>query len=226
MHKLYEENKLLQEKEALNPQPNKPAMTNADPTISRPSTSSSYVVPYEAMGTLRINTLSSAGASRSMDNFKPSTAQNPLNSNPVGYSQVSPLSIEQIQQCIKPKCSHVSTQTTVTAFALCAKCSESHSILVNAANSLVSVVSKHGQKSIMSSTDWSAMAEVGGLELEGWMKAFDSDLGSLDAFCEKQEERISKLAGERDLLRETVGKLESESQSLGTQIESLQVCTI
>ena len=162
-----------------------------------------------------------------MESVKSSVFHNPLDPPLTETSPLLevPLSVQKIHDLntTQSRCCHVSTQTTVTAFALCARCSDTHAVLVNAANSVVSVFSKHGQKSIMASTNWSAMAEVGGLVLEGWKGSFDSDLNGLDVYCQKQQERISRLVSERELLQETVGKMESELQLLGSQIESLQV---
>ena len=114
------------------------------------------------------------------------------------------------------------TQTTETAFALCARCSDTQDCLVSIAASISDLCSKHRLCSALASTDWRDLARVGGLELSTWEGAFRKDVDSIEGYCSQLEARADKLACESDAHREETARIEAESTSLRSQIHSLQ----
>lgn len=127
-----------------------------------------------------------------------------------------------------PKRESTSTQTTETAFALCARCSETQDTLVSIAASVSSICSKHRLGSALADTDWRALANVGGLELTHWEGAFRNDLNSIEDYCCQLKGRADRLASESNMHREATARIELESKSLSSQIHSLQsaICEI
>ena len=117
----------------------------------------------------------------------------------------------------------VHTQTTETAFALCVRCSDTQDSLVNIAQSVSTVCSKHNQKSSLSQTDWEALAKVEGLDIKKWSSCLESDLSCLESYTGHLEETVEKLKIEQSDDREIIGNLENEIDTLSSQIDSLRV---
>lgn len=211
---------------------------------SRPSTTSniqavpnrptSGIIPYEAEGTLRMNRLTMANTSRSLSSLRNEDPRDSssriginrsmLTSTPI--KEESPKSTIQsgAREGLKCGATGVSTwtQTTETAFALCARCSDTQDCLVSIAASISDLCSKHRLCSALASTDWRDLARVGGLELSTWEGAFRKDVDSIEGYCSQLEARADKLACESDAHREETARIEAESTSLRSQIHSLQ----
>ncbi len=113
----------------------------------------------------------------------------------------------------------VSTQTTDTAFALCARCSATQTTLVSAASLVTELCHRHKLKSHFSSCDWNALAKVGGIELKKWLESFQIDMKSL----EMDKYLLEDVTSERDQLVENECLLKSEVEKLQTHIETLEV---
>lgn len=122
-----------------------------------------------------------------------------------------------------PEVVDVSTQTTDTAFALCAQCSATQLGLVESAQLMAELCERHGLQSSFSSCDWSALEKVGGLEVGKWCQAVEIDVGALDKAICSLSERVKALSLERDELCENVHQLEVNSLALNSQLEALKV---
>ena len=153
--------------------------------MNRPTSSS---VPYEADATLRLNRLSRTGRSlsslMSQKTGEASDSLRGLSSRSTGevvsMSTPVPEILLPANSCgmsfqansvhlSRQKGVSVSTQTTETAFALCARCSETQNCLVSIADRVSAVCSRHTQlKPALAATDWESLAKVGGLELGEW----------------------------------------------------------
>jgi hypothetical protein len=118
----------------------------------------------------------------------------------------------------------VSTQTTDTAFALCARCSQTQETLVGVASSVSVLCHEEGLASGLAKVDWEALAKIGGMELGKWNGNLNTDLGSIGEHCCRLKRTIVELELERDTHKRTVGQLESEVQQLSVQMDTLQVC--
>lgn len=212
------------------------ALRNSTPTTSRPTTTGpsphsrpmASAVPYEAEATLRMNRLSRSVCSLRNDGHTEqgvvtSASLSAVSSIPIGEERckVDKSSNSMLHHRPPPGVS-VSTQTTDTAFALCARCAETHTSLVSIAASLSGLCSKHQLVSTLATTDWETLASVGGLELNKWEGALERDLASVDSYCDNLANRIESLSSELAIERETIGKLEEESKLLSSQIDSLQ----
>ena len=119
----------------------------------------------------------------------------------------------------------MSTQTTDTAFALCARCSRTQETLVSVASSVSVLCHEEGLASTLAKVDWEALAKVGGMELGKWNGSLKTDLSSIGEHCYRLKETIAELELERDTHKTTVGQLESEIQQLSNQMDTLQVLT-
>ena len=166
-------------------------------------------VPYEALGTLRINKLSAMKS----EGIEPSRSSSLLTDTPTEGLQV-PLMVTDVES--------VSTQTIDTAFALCARCSETQDGLVRIASSFSILFSAHHQRSSFSETDWASLAKVGGLTVSKWENALKKDIDALDSFMFDLESECAGLKSDLAGQIETIHKLEMESQVLSLQIGSLE----
>ena len=120
----------------------------------------------------------------------------------------------------------VHTQTTETAFALCVRCSDTQNTLVDIAQSVSAICSKHNQRSSLSETDWESLAKVEGLDIKKWSTCFESDLNCFDSYTCCLKETGEELMREQSNDREVIGKLKSEIDTLSSQIDSLQVSVL
>ena len=194
-------------------------------------------VPYEAEGTLRLNHLSKTGRSLSSlvdqktgeygDRFL--GLSNRSTSECASASTLA-LNVEELADSDKISNTSrrngvsVSTQTTETAFALCARCSETQNCLVSIADRVSAVCSRHARekKPSLAATDWASLARVGGLEIGEWERALHDDLSTIDGYCCKLEESCTRLALQIDTQKETIESLHSEARVLTSQINSLR----
>ena len=202
--------------------------------LAVPSRPTSGVIPYEAEGTLRMNRLTMANTSRSLSSLRNEDLRDPGSGIGMNRSLLTSTPIEEespnstIQSGVRDslKCAPTGvstwTQTTETAFALCARCSDTQDCLVSIAASISDLCSKHRLCSASGNTDWRALARVGGLELTTWERAFRKDVDSIKGYCSQLESRADKLALESDAHREETARIEAESKSLQSQIHSLQ----
>ena len=117
----------------------------------------------------------------------------------------------------------MSTQTTDTAFALCARCSQTQDTLIGAAGSVSRLCHEEGLVAELAKVDWEALAKVGGMELGKWNGNLKSDLCSIGEHCCRLKQSVAELGLERDAHKKTVGQLESEIQQLSNQLDALQV---
>lgn len=117
----------------------------------------------------------------------------------------------------------MSTQTTVTAFALCARCSQTQETLISVASSVSVLCHEEGLESSLAKVDWEALAKIGGMELGKWNGNLKTDLCSIGEHCCRLKEAIAELELERDAHKRTVGQLEREIQQLSNQMDTLQV---
>ena len=115
------------------------------------------------------------------------------------------------------------TQTTDTAFALCARCSATQQTLADAAHLVTSMCEKHKLESNFSSCDWVALAKLGGMELSKWTKALQKSLEALDKNTCHLQDKIEGLASERDLLQEIVQESQALKSQMTDQVNSLKV---
>ncbi len=159
------------------------------------------LVPYEALGTMKINRLSSSVA------IKPSTK-----------------SIIEVKRTptLTRGCS-VSTQTTETGFALCVQCAGTHQTLVELADTVINTSSTHKLKSELSTRDWAGLVSVGGLDTREWAGCFTTDLNALSHRASSQECRVEELEGQLVEQREMVLAMEGEIASLTAHVNHLQV---
>ena len=117
----------------------------------------------------------------------------------------------------------VSTQTTDTAFALCARCSQTQETLISVASSVSVLCHEEGLASGLAKVDWEALAKIGGMELGKWNGNLNTDLCSIGEHCCRLKQTVVELELERDAHKQTVGQLESEIQQLSNQMDTLQV---
>ena len=120
----------------------------------------------------------------------------------------------------------VSTQTTDTAFALCARCSQTQDTLISVASSVSMLCHEQGLTSSMAKVDWEGLAKVGGLELGKWNGNLKIDLSSIGEHCCRLKETITELELERDRHKKLVSQLEGEIKQLSHQMDILQVFVI
>lgn len=205
--------------------------SNIQPVPNRPT---SGVIPYEAEGTLRMNRLTMANTSRSLSSLRNEDPRDSSSRIGINRSMLTSTPIKEgppnstiqsgARESLKCAPTGVSTwtQTTETAFALCARCSDTQDCLVSIAASISDLCSKHHLCSALASTDWRDLARVGGLELSTWEGAFRKDVNNIEGYCSQLEGRAEKLALESDARREETARIEAESNSLRSQIHSLQ----
>ena len=117
----------------------------------------------------------------------------------------------------------MSTQTTDTAFALCARCSQTQKTLIRVASSVSVLCHEEGLASGLAKVDWEALAKIGGMELGKWNGNLNTDLCSIGEHCCRLKQMVVELELEQDAYKQTVGQLESEIQQLSNQMDTLQV---
>lgn len=125
-------------------------------------------------------------------------------------------------------CSHVTTstssQTTETVFSPCCHCFATHLALASAVQLISEECSKLELHSELASTNWSAQAEVGGLDLVMWSEAYQLDIELLQKNRCMLEEKMAVLVSERDRLKERVCLTENESAELREQMQVHITC--
>ena len=206
---------------------------------SRQNRPTSSGIPYEAEGTLKLNHLSKPGRSLSSlvgqktgeygDNFHGLSSRSTSEVASVSTPVPNVTDSDKIHVSFQANTSRqngvsVSTQTIETAFALCARCSETQNCLVSIADRVSVVCSRHTQETepALAATDWGRLAKVGGLELGEWERALHEDLSTFDGYCCKLEDSCARLALEIDTQKEVIESLQSESSVLTSQINSLR----
>lgn len=122
-----------------------------------------------------------------------------------------------------PNVTDACIQTTDTAFALCAQCTETQSALVDSAK-LISILSDRNLlKSKFSSCDWDTLMKIGRLDVANWYEALQTDVAALDERSCLLMKSIEDLNLERDQLEESSQGFISEIQALEMQLGSLKV---
>ena len=145
------------------------------------------------------------------------------------HPQASPTPLSLLQQVSLPSPTQqatllsTSTQTTDTAFALCAQCSNTQQMLIEVADLMATLCHEQEEKSSMAKVDWQALAKVDGLEVSKWRRCLKTDLRSVSELCRRLRERVGGLELECDTHKSVVGKLENEMEQLSTQMDALQV---
>ena len=115
------------------------------------------------------------------------------------------------------------TQTTDTAFVLCAQCSATQQGLLQSARLVTGLCERHNLKSRFSLCDLPALEQMGGLEVANWCEAIQIDVRALDESSRTLLERVEALSQERDQLTQTIQQLQNNSRSLDAQLTSLKV---
>lgn len=122
-----------------------------------------------------------------------------------------------------PVMSDVCTQTTDTAFALCAQCSTTQLGLMESAQLVTGLCERCDLKSKFSSYDWESLVKVGGLEIANWCESMRMDVEALDEKNCFLVETVEELTSERDRLDNYVHQLENRIKSVDVQLTSLKV---
>ena len=186
-------------------------------------------VPYEALGTMKINRLSSSVDMLSQQPSKPlssvdtRTSVDTRSSVVVDHSKASSTVTVNSSTLLAPQCTSVSTQTTETGFALCVKCSDTHRALVELAQCVSEVTTSHDMTCSLGGVDWAGLASVGGLEIGRWTECFRRDLESLSGHATGLEVRVQGLREQLEGQREVTIRMEGEIESLTAQVNALQV---
>lgn len=114
-------------------------------------------------------------------------------------------------------------QTTDTAFALCAQCSETQLALVDSARLISGLCDRSMLKSKFSSYNWDSLMKIGRLDVANWYEALQTDAAALDEKSCLLLESIKELNSERDELEESSRMFKSKIQALEIQLDSLKV---
>lgn len=196
----------------------------SDVSGSRPTGS---CVPYEALGTLRMNRLNTASRSRGLSSIAGDEEEGIIDGRGTKSSTLMSFGSGEGSEGSKmaPNCSggvSVSTQTTETAFALCARCSETQNCLVSIASSVSQLCTDCERGSSLAGTDWSALAGVGGLVVAEWKEALENDVVTLDGCNRELKEKCRQLDSELCEHRETIEDLKAESRHLSSELAVLQ----
>lgn len=117
----------------------------------------------------------------------------------------------------------VCTQTTDTAFALCAQCSATQLGLIESARLVSGLCEGLYLDSRFLSYNWNALAKIGGLEIADWCEALRIDVRALDKTSRSLLDRIEALTSERDKLNEDVSQLKGDAKALDVQLNSIKV---
>ena len=117
----------------------------------------------------------------------------------------------------------VCTQTTNTAFALCAQCNDTQSVLVDSAHLVSRFCKKSALNSNFDAYDWNGLLKVGGLNAANWYQALQSDMAALDGKNSLLLKNIEELAVEKSELEENVTTLKSQIEALSTRLNSVKV---
>ncbi len=192
---------------------------------SRPTSS---CVPYEALGTLRMNRLNTANSSRGMlsavggaqeddsgGHWPKSASLTSFVGGPANEGTTAP------PTCPGGRGVNTSTQTVETAFALCVRCSETQICLVSVASSISQLCCECERESILAGTDWRSLAEVGGLSVAEWEGALGKDLETLKGCNRELKEKRQLLTSELSEHRETIEVLRTESELLRSELSDL-----
>ena len=173
-------------------------------------------VPYEARSSLKINRLHSSQSERQ------SLSDKKL--NPLPTSTSSPLVADRIPTPSSvPSCTSVCTQTTDTAFALCVRCSSTHTTLMSAAAMIQGVCCSLHLPSLSSDTDWKREAELGVLNHRQWAEAMDTDLKRIEAHSLEQEEELVRLRDQLTQQKSHEEILRSDLSQLSLKHHQLEV---
>ena len=192
-------------------------------------------VPYEALGTMKINRLSSSVDMLSQQPSKPlisvdtrstvdsKSTVDTKSSVVLEHSKASSTVTVTSSTLLAPQCASVSTQTTETGFALCLKCSDTHRALVDLAQCVCEVTTSRNMTCSLGEVDWAGLASVGGLEIGRWAECFRRDLESLSGHTTGLEVRVQGLREQLEGQREVTIRMEEEIESLTIQVNTLQV---
>lgn len=122
-----------------------------------------------------------------------------------------------------PEVTTISTQTTDTAFALCAQCSDTQLALVDSAYLITDLCNRHTLKPRFSAYNWKSLAKTGGLNIASWCSALRSDVAALDNSTRTILLKTDELTTEKSDLEKRVLRLKSKNQILDVQLASLKV---
>lgn len=122
-----------------------------------------------------------------------------------------------------PEVATISTQTTDTAFALCAQCSDTQLALVNSAHLITGLCKRHTLKPRFSAYNWKSLAMTGGIDIASWCAALRTDVAALDDSTRSLLQKTEALTIEKNELEKRVIRLKSKNQTLDVQLTSLKV---
>jgi hypothetical protein len=116
-------------------------------------------------------------------------------------------------------------QTTDTAFALCAQCTEIQFTLVDSAQLVSRLCDRNMIESRFSCYDWNTLLNVGRLDIGSWFEALQTDSAALDERCCVLMRSVENLNLERDKLEESSQIFINRIQALEKELNSLKVCS-
>lgn len=119
--------------------------------------------------------------------------------------------------------SEICTQTTETAFMLCAHCSTIQSALVNTASQVTGLCGAHSLRSRFAIYDWEALVKKGGIDIVTWSDSLRVDMVALEDEANSLIGKVEGLTSERDKLKKQVALLKEKNQSLDIHINALKV---
>ncbi len=126
-----------------------------------------------------------------------------------------------------PEVVDVCIQTTDTAFALCAQCTDTQLAMVDSAHRIARLCKRNKLESTFSSYDWDALLKIGRLDVTNWHTALQADASALDEnsciLLKHIEELNMEVNMERDKLEESSRNFKDKIQSLEMQLNSLKV---
>lgn len=122
-----------------------------------------------------------------------------------------------------PKVTDACIQTTDTAFALCAQCTETQLALVDSAQLISRLCDRNMLKSKFFSCDWDTLMKIGRLDVAIWCESLRTDVAALDERSCLLMKSIEDLNLERDKLEESSQTFINKIQDLEIQLTSLKV---
>lgn len=180
-------------------------------------------VPYEAKGTLKINTLITS-QSVQLPALESQQSVRASHSSPVISTSIAlpPAPRSCAATIPAPTYTSVSTQTTETMFALCMRCSATQSTLISTATKLVEFCHSLELASQTSEINWSSEVERGSLDPARWGREVQKDFENIKNHCKILTDEAECLKRKLNQRKEMEEDLHLKLSQLIAEKKSLQ----
>ena len=125
-----------------------------------------------------------------------------------------------------PETNEICTQTTETAFMLCAQCSITQAALVDSADLISGLCKASNLRSMFAIYDWNTLVKRGGIEIIKWCDSLKVDTSALKGNIIALVDKLEVLTSDKEKLKNQVAHLKEKNQSLDNHLNAVKVSKI